>query len=60
MDNIKDILKLKLEENFPKSRDLLLQKTNFRLGVLVIVVWDTRQELDSELWSEINQMIDNE
>ena len=62
MDNIKDILKLKLEENL-KSHVLTSSKKNTdlstRLAVLINLVWDTRQEIGNELNLEINQMINN-
>jgi hypothetical protein len=62
MDNIKDILKLKLEENL-KSYVLTSAKKNIdlstRLAVLINLVWDTRQEIGNELNLEINQMINN-
>ncbi len=62
MDNIKDILKLKLEENL-KSHVLTSSKKNIdlstRLAVLINLVWDTRQEIGNELNLEINQMINN-
>ncbi len=62
MDNIKDILKLKLEENL-KSYVLTSAKKNIdlstRLAVLINLVWDTRQEIGNELNLEISQMINN-
>jgi hypothetical protein len=62
MDNIKDILKLKLEENL-KSHVLTSSKKNIdlstRLAVLINIGWDTRQEIGNELNLEIDQMIDN-
>ncbi len=62
MDNIKDILKLKLEENL-KSYVLTSAKKNIdlstRLAVLINIGWDTRQEIGNELNLEIDQMIDN-
>jgi hypothetical protein len=61
MDNIKDILKLKLEENL-KSHVLTSSKKNIdlstRLAVLINIGWDTRQEIGNELNLEIDQMID--
>jgi hypothetical protein len=63
MDNIKDILKLKLEENL-KSYVLTSAKKNIdlstRLAVLINIGWDTRQEIGNELNLEIDQMINNE
>jgi hypothetical protein len=63
MDNIKDILKLKLEENL-KSHVLTSSKKNIdlstRLAVLINIGWDTRQEIGNELNLEIDQMINNE
>jgi hypothetical protein len=62
MDNIKDILKLKLEENL-KSYVLTSAKKNIdlstRLAVLINIGWDTRQEIGNELNLEIDQMINN-
>ncbi len=62
MDNIKDILKLKLEENL-KSYVLTSAKKNIdlstRLAVLINIGWDTRQEIGNELNLEIDQMFDN-
>ncbi len=62
MDNIKDILKLKLEEKLVSHVTTSAKKninTSTRLAVLINLVWDTRQEIGNELNLEINQMINN-